>query len=611
MKTIELDMYQATAVAALVLLLGRVLVAKISILRRYCIPAPVVGGFLYAIVHTIVRGMGILEISCDMTLKNVFMVAFFCSVGFTASFRMLKKGGVQTVVFLALSAVMVILQNILGAGLASVFGLDPRLGLATGSIPMVGGHGTAGSFGPLLEELGVANASVVAIASATYGLVAGCVIGGPIATAKIRKYKLSAVTEAATKTETVETDETGAIDSARILDGLLYLIVAIGAGTIVSMFLGKFMTFPFYIGAMLVGAIIRNIMDVQNKEIPMEEISTLGGASLSVFLGLAMIDMKLWQLAELAVPMVVMLLAQTVLMFFYANFVVFNVLGKSYDAAVMTSGFCGFGMGATPNAMANMQAITGVYGPAPTANDLAVQTDHEIAADGNSVTAYTLDLLGCGRSEKPNLTYTNYLFVQLICDFIKSEIGHRTNILSTGDSAALSIMACSNSPELFDQIMLINPSSLTDCCQLPGKNAKLYKLLLDLPLAGTLIYHIACSRSMIEEAFRTKYFYNPYTVKPVQIDRSHEAAHLGECPKAIFSSIECRYTKCNISNALRKIDNSIFIIGGSEEPMIEATIQDYKIYNSAIESSIIPKTKHLPQLEQPDAVMDAIHMFFS
>ena len=229
----------------------------------------------------------------------------------------------------------------------------------------------------------------------------------------------------------------------------------------------------------------------------------------------------------------------------------------------------------------------------------------------HSYTVYTLDLLGCGRSEKPNLTYTNYLFVQLICDFIKSEIGHRTNILSTGDSAALSIMACSNSPELFDQIMLINPSSLTDCCQLPGKNAKLYKLLLDLPLAGTLIYHIACSRSMIEEAFRTKYFYNPYTVKPVQIDRSHEAAHLGECPKAIFSSIECRYTKCNISNALRKIDNSIFIIGGSEEPMIEATIQDYKIYNSAIESSIIPKTKHLPQLEQPDAVMDAIHMFFS
>lgn len=365
MKVIELDMYQATAVAALVLLLGRILVDKIAILRKYCIPAPVVGGFIYAIVHTIVRSMGILEIQGDMTLKNVFMVAFFCSVGFTASFRMLKKGGIQTIVFLALSAVMVVLQNILGAGLAGVFGLDPRLGLATGSIPMVGGHGTAGSFGPLLEGLGVANANVVAIASATYGLVAGCVIGGPIATAKIRKFKLSSA-GAGNTTEAVAEEESK-IESSKILDALLYLIVAIGAGTVVSMFLGKLMTFPFYIGAMLVGAIIRNVMDVQGKEIPMEEISTIGGASLSVFLGLAMIDMKLWQLAELAVPMVVMLLAQTVLMFFYANFVVFNVLGKSYDAAVMTSGFCGFGMGATPNAMANMQAITGQYGPAPTA----------------------------------------------------------------------------------------------------------------------------------------------------------------------------------------------------------------------------------------------------
>jgi len=153
---LELDMYQATAVAALVLLLGRFLVKKIPILDRYCIPAPVVGGFVYAIVHCIVRSAGIIEISADMTLKNVFMVGFFCSVGFTASFRMLKKGGIQTIVFLGLALAMVVLQNILGAGLATAFGLDPRLGLATGSIPMVGGHGTAGSFGPLLEDLGVA-----------------------------------------------------------------------------------------------------------------------------------------------------------------------------------------------------------------------------------------------------------------------------------------------------------------------------------------------------------------------------------------------------------------------------------------------------------------------
>lgn len=365
MKVIELDLYQATAVAALVLLLGRVLVSKIAILRKYCIPAPVVGGFIYAIVHTILRGMGILEIQGDMTLQSVFMTAFFCSVGFTASFRMLKKGGVQTVIFLGLAAAMVVLQNVLGAGLAGVFGLDPRLGLATGSIPMVGGHGTAGSFGPLLEGLGVANANVVAIASATYGLVAGCVIGGPIASSKIRKFKLGSAASGNSAEETVE--EEAKLSSPLILDGLLYLIVAIGFGTLVSAVLGKFMTFPSYIGAMLVGAIIRNVADMQGKEIPMEEISSLGGAALSVFLGMAMIGMKLWQLAELAVPLVVMLLAQTILMFVYANFVVFNVLGKSYDAAVMTSGFCGFGMGATPNAMANMQAITSQHGPAPTA----------------------------------------------------------------------------------------------------------------------------------------------------------------------------------------------------------------------------------------------------
>lgn len=367
MKVIELDMYQATAVAAIVLLLGRILVDKISILRQYCIPAPVVGGFIYAIIHLIVRSAGIVEISADMTLKNVFMVAFFCSVGYTASFKMLKKGGIQTLIFLGLAIVMVVVQNCVGAGLATAFGLDPRLGLATGSIPMVGGHGTAGSFGPLLEGLGVANANVVAIASATFGLVAGCAIGGPIATAKIKKYNLKSVGASGNTEEVVQKDETGAIDSKQFLDAFLYLIIAIGLGTIVSMFLGKLMTFPFYIGAMLVGAVIRNIMDAQHKEIPMEEIGTVGGSCLSVFLGLAMIDMKLWQLAELALPLIVMLAAQTILMFLYAYFVVFNVLGKTYDAAVMTSGFCGFGMGATPNAMANMQAVTAAFGPAPTA----------------------------------------------------------------------------------------------------------------------------------------------------------------------------------------------------------------------------------------------------
>lgn len=375
MIQIQLNMYQAVAIAALVLLLGRFLVSKLPILTKYCIPEPVVGGVVFAVVHLILRSAGVLEISFDSTLQTFFMTVFFCSVGFTACFRLLKKGGIQVILFLTISVLMVILQNILGSSLASVFGLDPRLGLATGSIPMVGGHGTAGAFGPVLEAAGVTGANAVAIASATFGLVAGCMIGGPIAYRHITSKGLKS-TETATGASqvTVEKDEqAGTIDSKRFLNATLYLAVAIGAGTIVSTLLQKItimgqpMSFPSYIGAMVVAAAIRNVVDATGKDVPMEEINTIGSFSLSLFLGLAMMGLYLWQLAELALPMVVMLAAQTVLMIIFAYFVVFNLLGRNYDAAVMTSGFCGFGMGATPNAMANMQAVTGKYGPAPTA----------------------------------------------------------------------------------------------------------------------------------------------------------------------------------------------------------------------------------------------------
>lgn len=369
MYAIQLDMYQAAAVAALVLLLGLFLVRNLDLLRRYCIPEPVAGGVVFALAHLVLRQAGILEISFDSTLQTFFMVVFFCSVGFTACFRLLKKGGLQVLLFLGIAVMMCVLQNGLGTFIASAFGLDPRLGLATGSIPMVGGHGTAASFGPLLEKAGVSGASAVAIASATFGLVAGCVIGGPTAVSRIRQKNLHSFETATGSNEVVvdKNEVTGAIDSGRFLNAALCLALAIGAGTVVSAWLNKVFTFPIYIGAMLVAAFIRNTTDMAGKEIPMEEISTIGSFSLSLFLGLAMMGLKLWELADLAVPMVVMLVAQTVLMMVYAYFVVFNLLGKNYDAAVMTSGFCGFGMGATPNATANMQAITQKYGPAPTA----------------------------------------------------------------------------------------------------------------------------------------------------------------------------------------------------------------------------------------------------
>ncbi len=375
MFTIELNMYQAAAVAALVLLLGRVLSGLFPVLKKYCIPEPVVGGVVYAVIHVLLRSAGILEISFDATLQTFFMTVFFCSVGFTACFRLLKKGGIQVILFLSIAIIMVLLQNGLGSAIAAAFHLDPRLGLATGSIPMIGGHGTAGAFGPVLENAGVTGANAVAIASATFGLVAGCMIGGPIAYHRINRLGLRSTESALGSNEVVvdRNEVTGAIDSRRFLDASLYLALAIGAGTIVSSLLQKItimgqpMSFPSYIGAMVVAAAIRNVMDACRRDVPMEEISTIGSFSLSLFLGLAMMGLKLWQLAELALPMVIMLTAQTLLMAVFAYYVVFALLGRSYDAAVMTTGFCGFGMGATPNAMANMQAVTAKYGPSPTA----------------------------------------------------------------------------------------------------------------------------------------------------------------------------------------------------------------------------------------------------
>ena len=368
MNVIEVNMYQAAGLAVLMLVIGRMLVARIEFLRKYCIPAPVVGGLIFAILHVILRSMGILEFNMDTTLQTVFMTAFFCSVGYMAAFKELKKGGIGVVKFLVLAILMCCIQDLVGGFGAKIFGLDGKLGLAMGSIPLVGGHGTAGSFGPFLEDMGVANATTVAVAAATYGLIAGCMIGGPIATSKIRKMglKSSAIESTATAEVSVDQD-TGAMDEGNLMDAAIYIVIAVGLGTIVAALLGKLITLPGYIGAMIVGAVIRNVQEARGVKMPMGEMGALGNICLSIFLGLAMINLKLWQLVSLALPMIVILLIQTVIMFFYASFVVFNVMGRDYDAATISSGFCGFGMGATPNAMANMQAITNQYGPAPVA----------------------------------------------------------------------------------------------------------------------------------------------------------------------------------------------------------------------------------------------------
>lgn len=358
-------MYQTIAVAVVVLILGAFLKRKISFLKKFCIPAPVIGGLIFAIFTLICYSTGILEIDFDDTLKEVCMVFFFTSVGFQANLKVLKSGGKPLLIFLVLVIVLIITQNFTAIGLANLLGLDSLTGMTTGSIPMVGGHGTAGAFGPVLEDFGISGATTVCTAAATFGLVAGSLMGGPIGNRLIKKHNLLETIKNDDDTLLVEEEEKHERHFSMYAPAVFQLIIAVGIGTIFSKLLSLTgMTFPIYIGAMIAAAIMRNIGEYTGKiTIHMGEINDLGGICLSLFLGIAMITLKLWQLADLALPLVILLAGQVALMFLFSYIVVFNVMGRNYDAAVLVAGTCGFGMGATPNAMANMQAICEKYGP--------------------------------------------------------------------------------------------------------------------------------------------------------------------------------------------------------------------------------------------------------
>lgn len=362
---IQLDMYQTLAIAVVVLILGQFLKSKIDFLEKFCIPAPVVGGLLFAIFTCICYATGLAEFSFDDTLREVCMVFFFTSVGFQANLKVLKSGGKSLIIFLALVVLLIIFQNGLAVGVSKLLGLDPLIGLCTGSIPMVGGHGTAGAFGPVLEDFNISGATTICTAAATFGLIAGSLVGGPIGRKLIEKKNLMDTVTTEDDSLLVEDEIKHERHTNMYAAAVFQTILAVGLGTIFSWLLTKTgMTFPIYIGAMLAAALIRNLSEYSGKfTIHMGEINDLGGICLSLFLGIAMITLKLWQLADLALPLIILLGAQLVLIFFFTYFIIFNVMGRDYDAAVLSAGTCGFGMGATPNAMANMQAICDRYAP--------------------------------------------------------------------------------------------------------------------------------------------------------------------------------------------------------------------------------------------------------
>ena len=362
---IQIDMYQTLAVSVLVLILGQFLKKRINFLEKFCIPAPVIGGLLFAVLTCVCYSLGIAEFTFDDTLREVCMVFFFTSVGFQANLKVLKSGGKSLFIFLGLVVVLIVFQNFLALGVSKLLHLDPLVGLCTGSIPMVGGHGTAGAFGPVLEDFDVKGATTICTAAATFGLIAGSLIGGPIGKRLIDRKKLLDTAVAEDDSILVEDEKKHERHTNMYAAAVFQLIIAVGIGTIISELLTKTgLTFPIYIGAMIAAAVIRNIGEYSGKfDIYMGEINNLGGICLSLFLGMAMITLKLWQLAELALPLIILLSAQLILMILFTYFVVFNVMGKDYDAAVLSAGTCGFGMGATPNAMANMQAICDRYVP--------------------------------------------------------------------------------------------------------------------------------------------------------------------------------------------------------------------------------------------------------
>lgn len=362
---IQIDMYQTLALSVVVLMLGQFLKQKINFLEKFCIPSPVVGGLIFSVLTCILYSTGVVEFTFDDTLREVCMVFFFTSVGFQANLKVLKSGGKALAIFLGLVIALIFMQNLLAVGVSHLIGLDSLVGLCTGSIPMVGGHGTAGAFGPVLEDFNVQGATTICTAAATFGLVAGSLIGGPIGKRLIEKKHLLDTIVTEDDSLLIEEEKKHERHSNMYAAAVFQLILAVGLGTIISELLTKTgLTFPIYIGAMIVAAIIRNVGEYSGKfDIYMGEINNLGGICLSLFLGIAMITLKLWQLAELALPLMILLGAQLLLIFLYTYFIVFRVMGKDYDAAVLAAGTCGFGMGATPNAMANMQVLCDRYAP--------------------------------------------------------------------------------------------------------------------------------------------------------------------------------------------------------------------------------------------------------
>ncbi len=363
-------LFETLAFACLVLLLGFFIVKKVSFFTEYNIPEPVVGGFFIALILYILNSTMGLVLSFEGSLQSSMMLIFFASIGLSADFEKLKKGGKPLLLFICLTGSFIMLQNLFGMSVASLVGLDPSYGLIAGSITLTGGHGTGAAWAEnLTDTFHISGAMELAMACATYGLVMGGIIGGPVAKVLLRKKNLQPTDTVTEQQQPVEMFESPAsnrrINVRNMIETLTMLAICLAAGQLLYEYLkGSWLELPNFVWCLFIGVIIRNtITRVSKYVINDHAVDVLGNTGLYLFLTVALMSLQLWQLQGLATQVLVVLLLQTVLIILFAMFITFRVMGSDYDAIVLSAGHCGFGLGATPTAVANMQAITDKYGP--------------------------------------------------------------------------------------------------------------------------------------------------------------------------------------------------------------------------------------------------------
>lgn len=354
--------------AAVLLLIGYFIKSKVSILNKYCIPAPVVGGFLFMFVTFAGHVTNTFKFNFTTSFQDPFMLAFFTTVGLGASFSLLKKGGILLVIYWATAGVISIFQNVIGIAVSKVISLEAPYALLASAISMIGGHGAAGAYGKTFAEMGYSAGIEVGAAAATFGLISAVLVGGPLARRLIVKYDL----QARPRDENFESDidtvnaSTGEkLSSLDVIKNVTVILVCMAVGTVISGWIGKLigMSFPTYVGAMFVAVIVRNVNEGAHfYNFSFSLVDGIGDVMLSLYLAIALMTLKLWELAGLIGGVLIVVLCQVLFMILIAYFVVFRVLGKNYDAAVMCAGLCGHGLGATPSAIVNMTSVKDRYG---------------------------------------------------------------------------------------------------------------------------------------------------------------------------------------------------------------------------------------------------------